>query len=201
MIMILQAQSTFNLTGIGGPGSVVTAREYEQRFNLLQSLIYIFGGLAVCLVCDSFYGNVGMGGCYLPVWVRKSLPIAYLRAAVSLPASIYLWTGCYDLMSWFVLDDFIWWDVALISVGMIMMEMLGTLSCFAYIYPEEEERDEIPCPDETSGWRMQLLHGTRAFLTINAQTAVWVGAYDLMENYGESTIFRECFFSMARARL
>ena len=63
----------------------------------------------------------------------------------SLLALVGCWCECR-----FVLDDFIWWDVALVCVGLVLMELTSTLSCFAYLYPEEEDVDTIPEPDERS---------------------------------------------------
>ena len=63
------------------------------------------------------------------------------------------------------------------DAGLVVMEAMGTLPCMAYCYPEEEEEHSIPDPDTSNGVSIHLVHLGRAFVTLNAQNAVWVGAY------------------------
>lgn len=45
----------------------------------------------------------------------------YIRGILALAGTLYMWTGSYDLLNYFVLDDNWWKDLLMIGVGLIIM--------------------------------------------------------------------------------
>ena len=46
-----------------------------------------------------------------------------------------------------------------------------------------------------------MIHNLRAFVAVVAQNAVWLGAYDCMENFSETTLDRELCYVFAGVML
>jgi len=171
---------------------------YTEIWSLNQALVYTFGGTALLLICDAHPQTAGFDGSFMPkVWYSSRVAV-YIRGILALAGTLYSWTGSYDLLNYFVLDDNWWKDLMLIAVGMIVLEMCSSISAFAYIYPDEPYVDP---PTKEHGFKAHALHNLRAFIAVVAQNCVWLGAYDCMENYSTTTLDRELCYVLAGVML
>ncbi len=106
-------------------------------------------------------------------------------------ASLFMWVGIYNLLYWFTLDDMIWDDMVMITLGLALVTMTATLPGFCFIFSSDMH---APVATHESPFRMHVVHFLRATITFVGQNMVWLGVCDMLENTAPSSIYRELFY-------
>ena len=87
-------------------------------------------------------------------------------------------------------------DLYLIIVGYAGCIFTGTLFDTAFLYPDGYW-DSFVQPTYADGWRMHLRTVPRTLLSIMFQTMLWLGFWNVQENYFKGSLSRElCYMCL-----
>ena len=167
-------------------------------------VLYCVLGVLGLMAVDTLHMNAGGGGFHLSErWHAVQTPAAAavyaLRVVVAVLASVLLWVGSYALLDLLIEPNQfdhgydLACDLALILCGFGGLAAQNTLPWVSGLYPSDEFWDTDPTPADsftTHAW-----YSLKATVSIFLQSAVWLGLYDMLENYasgGSLGAWREC---------
>lgn len=187
--------------------------------SLRRECAFFAVGMALVVVTDTLYFQGGLGGSFCPRCVRSHWAPNIVRLILAPVGMVILWVGAFDLLASFVWFDsyaeqpfagkydISTWavqkclikDSAMFVGGLLVLLLLGVGFSIANVDPPTTwaclTRCNAPIAlGEESIWR-HALRSVRSVVSIFAQCAVWLGAWNLLENYFESTVWREVSYT------
>jgi succinate dehydrogenase hydrophobic anchor subunit len=146
-------------------------------------------GTILLIMTDSFYANAGIHASLFPNLCYYSTPILWGRTLVALAASMLLWTGAYTLLDEHTLHNSMLRNIAYYIAGSAGLVATNTYYDMAFIYPPGHNTNEFI--NHTSPAHKHILITGRAAASIISQNLMWVGMYNLLEDYTTQSIWRE----------
>ena len=130
-----------------------------------------------------------------PTLSLLSSTIAYIfNTLLPSPLKVLFWTGVYNLLDLYTVDACILRDSCYLLGGILILVFSRTFYAMAYVYPPDEEQI-LPIPTHDSPWYFHLFTAIRALVGIVGQNMIWLGAWNLLENYYPSTVWREVSYA------
>eukprot|EP00051_Salpingoeca_urceolata_P029476 m.490040 g.490040 ORF g.490040 m.490040 type:complete len:362 (+) comp27370_c0_seq1:66-1151(+) len=170
---------------------------FRQHHLLPRPVAFMISGTVIMLLCDTFYANAGLGGSYLPVWVRRNRVLHWVRTVVGMWGSFMFWIGCYNVLSLHVAENTLLRNILLVVIGLVVLVATNTFFAMAYVYPEWSEGDPEDVSPQ-SPLAAHMWHFLRSLASLFAQNCVWLGAYELLSSdmpYYSGTV-RETLFNL-----
>lgn len=87
-------------------------------------------------------------------------------------------------------------DLVCLLGGIGLMFATGTYFVMAWVEVEGRECDNESKADHTSSWQTHLKVGALSFVSVVGQAGMWLGAWDFLEYYQATTLWREIAYVM-----
>ena len=184
-----------------------------------REVIYFLVGMVMVCATDTLYFQGGIDGSFCPRCVRTHWISNIARIVIAPAGMVVLWVGAFDLMASFVWFDSYselpsageydvkTWavqkclikDLACIIGGIGVILALGLGFTIANVEPPTTWTCITRCNGSIAlgedPWWRHALRSLRSVVSIFAQNAMWLGAWNLLENYFETTIWREIAYT------
>lgn len=159
-----------------------------------RELLYFFSGIFLMMITDTLYGNAGMPGTYFPETCHWNEHVVIFRVIFGLVGSVLTWTGLYNILDGYTVEQSFLRDVCAALIGFIGLAATDTFYDMAFVYPPGTNSDDIIT--SRSKFSSHLIATLRALLSIIFQNFVWLGCFNTLEYYMEGSVWREITFGV-----
>lgn len=103
-----------------------------------------------------------------------------------------IWVGVYNLLDLYTVPATPMRDSIYFVCGILVLLITRTMYAMAFVYPPDD--DSLPYPKHDSVWYFHVFSGIRSIISIVGQNMIWLGGWNLLENYMDTSIWQSCFY-------
>jgi hypothetical protein len=162
--------------------------------SLQREILYLILGIFMMMITDTLYGNAGMPGTYFPETCHWDQHVVIFRVMFGLVGSVLTWTGLYNILDGYTVEETLWRDLAAAAIGFSGLAITDTFYDMAFVYPPGTNSDDIIT--SRSKIVAHIKATFRALCSIVFQNFVWLGSFNCLEYYLEGSVWREMTYAV-----